>query len=186
MFKIGARLFSLLANPRKKLEKILPELVDLKLYLRQMDLSNPLDEIVRFFDRVSKWHDREAEIRYIWNVLKNGDYGQNGELIVAVCDLELHFRHAGREQYGWNRTKPGETVTEDKIYLGGIYGLFTLTVAQWRPKKDEEKGGWGFLNMEDLNAYDIVSLQAGEFMEKHRGKMIEDIECIQRKLGYKK
>ncbi|TSC75385.1 MAG: hypothetical protein G01um101430_480, partial [Parcubacteria group bacterium Gr01-1014_30] len=86
--------------------------------------------------------------------------GEHNEVLEKLRALQKYFENAGRDEYGWNRTKPGETVTADRVFLGNIYGLFTHPVPFWQQKKDEKKGGWGYSGMEHLNAYDVVSEQA--------------------------
>mgnify|MGYP001576040143 CR=1 FL=1 len=48
-----------------------------------------------------------------------------------------------------------------------------------KDKKDEKKGGWGFSGMEHLNAYDVVSQQARQFMTSHTGPMIAILNNLQ-------
>ncbi|MBS3166744.1 hypothetical protein J4403_00870 [Candidatus Woesearchaeota archaeon] len=61
---------------------------------------------------------------------------QVGPLLNKKQGRKLEFvireiRKAGRCEYGINRTRPGQDVTPDKVFLGDIYGLFTLPMTKW-------------------------------------------------------
>lgn len=43
----------------------------------------------------------------------------------------------GPDKYGMFRTIDINTMTIDDVYIGGVYGLNTLTIAQWEDYKDE-------------------------------------------------
>ena len=64
---------------------------------------------------------------------------------LAEC-MRLHkriwrrgFRNAnlGPDRYGMFRTDDINSMTIDEVYIGGIYGLNTLTIAQWEECKEE-------------------------------------------------
>lgn len=46
------------------------------------------------------------------------------------------LKAVGRDEFGTNRTQPGEDVTLDKIYLGNIFGLVTRTARAWSSDKE--------------------------------------------------
>lgn len=168
---IGKRVKAIFAKPERKLTALNQEFRELRQALQRVAESrDPLTEVVHFFDIVSKWHDRG--INDIIAEFKEVNYGQYDEMLKKLRTLQEHFVNAGRCEYGWNRTKPGEPVTAEKVFLGNIFGLWTKTVAYWKNQKDEQKGGWGFPGMDDLNAYDVVSRQARQFMASHTGPMI--------------
>lgn len=175
---IRKRVKAMFAKPERKLTAVMPELQQLKHVLQLASESrHPLTEILRFFDTVSRWHDRG--IGDLIAAFEEVNYGQYDEVLEKLRTLQKHFENAGRCEYGWNRTKRGETVTADKVFLGNIYGLFTHPVPFWRQRKDEKKGGWGYSGMENLNAYDVVSEQAQKFMVSHAGPMIAILNDLQ-------
>ena len=49
------------------------------------------------------------------------------------------FRNAnlGPDKYGMFRTKDINLMTINEVYIGGIYGLNTRTIAQWEDSKEE-------------------------------------------------
>lgn len=175
------RVSILRSSPKKQLKKLVPELMELSNELQRVQRaseSDPLCAIVPFFDQVSRWHDRSSEIRDLIKDFKKGNWGQYTPLIEALELLQNHFVNAGRDKSGWNRTQKGETVTEDRVFLGNIYGLFTHPVSFWKQRKDKKKGGWGFSGMEHLNSYDVVSQQASRFMLSHIGFMLRIIQIL--------
>ena len=178
--QLKKRLKAIFTKPEKRITALLPEFRQLRQTLQRASESrDPLTEIVHFFDKVSMWHDRG--ISDLTATFEKINYGQYNEVIKKLRTLQAHFINAGREPYGWNRTKHGETVTEDNVYLGNIYGLWTKTVRFWKQRKDEKKGGWGYSGMDHLNAYDVVSEQARKFMASHTGPMIaiiNDLEAV--------
>ena len=168
--------FSILrSSPKNKLKKLVPELMELSNELQKIQqVSDPLCAIVTFFDQISRWHDRSSEIRDLIKDFKEVNWGQYDLLIEALDLLQIQFFNAGRDKYGWNRTNRGETVTEDRVFLGNIYGLFTHPVSFWKQRRDEKKGGWGLSGMEHL----IVSQQASQFMLSHIGFMLRIIQIL--------
>jgi len=166
------------AKPERKLTALKTELFVLRRYLEEASKTNdPLTEIVSFFDVISKWHDRG--LKDVIMAFEVVNYGQYDEVLENLRTLDAHFSNAGRCQFGWNRTKRGERVTADRVFLGGINGLFTHPVSFWKQGKDEKKGGWGFRNMEHLNAYDVVSQQAKDFMDSHFSSMISIVKELE-------
>lgn len=184
------------SDPLVELKRLLPELRRFRGDLGRLGLrmdhhsmgDGGIREIVNFFNIVSFWYDRREEFYSIMQKLEklNVD-GRFVQLITNIDLLHVHICNAGRCEYGWNRTTAGEIVTEDKVFLGNIFGLFTHPVSYWKQGKDEKKGGWGFTNMEHLNAYDVVSSQAENFIHSHLDMIVElvnklDAECRDKKL----
>jgi len=163
---------------RKVLNKVRLELDRLRVYLdASRETDEPLNEIVIFFDEVSKVHDRGIDD--LVSAFKDANYnGRYNDVLEKLEILQRHLVSAGRAQYGWNRTKPGQTVTEENVFLGNIYGLFTHPVRFWKRTKDEKKGNWGYPNMESLNSYDVVSIQARDFVRNHADGMIPIIDYL--------
>lgn len=182
---IKKRMKAIFVKPERKLTAVKSELQQLRQALqRASETRDPLTEIVHFFDAVSRWHDRG--ICDLIAAFEEVNYGQYSEVLEKLQTLQKHFENAGRCECGWNRTKRGETVTADRVFLGNIYGLFTHPVPFWKQRKDEKKGDWegGWFDCEytrQRNAYDVVSDQARQFMASHTGQMIailNDLEAV--------
>lgn len=159
------------AHASKLLEAVQLELrKSLKVLDRITRSGDQLSSIVGFFNVVSIWHDRGFDdlITALEAINRGGKYSG---IILDLQTLSAHCQRA-RDPFGWNRTTKGQVVTDDNVFLGNVYGLFTKTVAYWRQQKDAPKGGWGYPKMEHLNAYDVVCRQAGEFLDAHCKPMI--------------
>jgi hypothetical protein len=143
--------------------------------------TEPLEEIVNFFDYVSKWHDRG--LHDFIELIKETNYGHFDQILKNLETLQLHFINAGRTDFGMNRTEKGQSVVPATVFLGNIYGLWTKPVSVWMQTKDRPKGGWGFSGMEHLNAYDVVSDQARSFMVSHIKPMISIINDLESTLA---
>lgn len=165
-----------------KLSSLATELGKLSGKLQSSDFARKqaLDRIVDFFDTISRWHDRDAELAAIIADLTalNRRHEYDG-VLRDLARLRLHFSNAGRDPYGWNRTKVGEAVTAEKVYLGNIFGLITKTVAYWKTTEGDRKDGWkggmwaGHPAVDGKNCYEVVSNQADQFMASHIGPIIE-------------
>jgi len=159
--KIVKMIKSVFVKPEKKLSALKPEIKQLRSTLQEISKSqDSLTGIVRFFNTVSEWHDRGINDLIV--AFESVNYGQYDRMLNELRILQEHFESAGRSQFGWNRTKQGETVTENNVFLGNIYGLLTKPVSFWKEKREEE---YAF-------GIDIVSKQAKEFMDSHTGPMI--------------
>lgn len=90
--------------------------------------------------------------------------------------LRMHVLHAGRALHGINRTKTGEVVTVNNVYLGNVYGLTTRPVAEWlHPSHKMPLPG-----STAQSAYGIVTKQAESFMESHIPSLIKLIDTLER------
>lgn len=171
---IRKRVKAIFVKPERELVLVKPKLQELRCTLQYASNSEyPLVAIVEFFDAVSRWHDRG--ISDLIAAFEGVNYGQYGELLEKLRILQRHFVDAGRQKHGWNRTKYGERVTADNVFLGDN------RVSSWKQRKDMPRGDWGFPGMEEKSDYDVVSEQAREFMTSHAGPMItiiRDLEAV--------
>lgn len=165
----------LISDPRTKLAAIMPELIELRNFLSWVEEEDSLYNIVRFFERTSPWHDRG--LRDVIEDFTRVNYGQWNEVIAALDALEELFMYSGRSEYGWNRTKPGERVTENNVFLGDVHGLFTHPVRYWIKKKDEAKGAHP--DFPNMNAYNLVFGQAQRIIRSHARPMIDLISKVE-------
>jgi len=179
-----------IAMAKAKIAEILPDLLNLQLKLKSVrsalviDSSEKLDLLVEFFNLTSPWHDRG--LYDITNLLR----GVPCPTLRVLEKLDVHFEQAGRNKYGWNRTMRGERVTADKVWLGGICGLFTLTIPDWQEGKDSPKNYWDGTGWENycrgMNSYDMICKTAIGFMQSHLDPMIDLIEAISKERSLSK
>jgi hypothetical protein len=114
-------------RPLSKLRQLLPELKSLKRDLESIDKNDrePIKILVNLFNTIAPWHDQKP-FEQITICLKKFS-NRYSKLLANINELEAHIINAGRDEYGLNRTVPGQTVTLDNVYLGNIYGLWTKT-----------------------------------------------------------
>jgi hypothetical protein len=161
----------------RKLRAELPALIRLSIALGSLPKEHyePLDRIVALFNLVSPWYDRLDELRCRLNFSSDTEIGKKIE------ELFQQFENVGRCQYGWNRTKKGQIVTHDDVFLGNVYGIWTFNVAQIMGWKNEDKKiTWGYDFGEPVNVYDIISRwQALPFIRSHSEKIVDLIKEIE-------
>lgn len=142
--------------------------------------DEPLARLIEFFNVVSPWHDRE--IGGIIAELKETGNGQYDQVLESLTSLNHHIHACGRREYGWNRTKPGELVTLNTVWLGDIYGLWTKQASFWLSRKDEPKGGWSHYDPNQYfkvrNSYDVIADHVSRFMQDHADSMIEIMTAV--------
>ncbi|MEO5635146.1 MAG: hypothetical protein ABIS26_00320 [Candidatus Paceibacterota bacterium] len=154
----------------------LPSLRRELLEIAELAKSNALTAIVRFFNTTSIWQDRD--LATIVRELKDVGDQKNAAAVESLGKLFEQFRMTGRAQYGWNRTEKGQLVTEDDVYLGNIWGIWTFNVSYWREvgKRNDPKGTHGYAEKGNYfstrNTYDIICDQAREFIDDHTPVMV--------------
>jgi hypothetical protein len=160
----------------KALQELKPALVELDRQLEQVgQISNPIDRIVRFFDTVSRFNDQQqgskTSVDTVIDAFRRVNGGKHEETIKALETLRSHFNNSGRQEFGMNRTKPGEPVTGDKVYLGNVYGRWTFTANDWQQK----------LSRDDANTREdkqVIEGQAKGFVDSHLGPMHRIIKAL--------
>lgn len=162
--ELGKRINAIRHNPNKKLTILMPELLKMKSGIQDaMAVSDPLEGIVDFFNAVNPVFDRVREITETIDAFDAANYGdRHKQLLKQLTLLRTHVRNAGRDRSGMNRTKTGELTTAHTVFLGDIWGLFTLTAFYWKTTpEDGTKCGNG------LTASENIRLQAKNFMQSH-------------------
>lgn len=171
MLKAIRNFFQPLA-PLATLVATMPALRRLKnnlLEVKKSNGKNPLDWIINFFNIVSPWHDRG--LTEIVRSLEEAGPLYTG-FLEQVRLLQAHFVTAGRQQFGWNRTERGQMVGPQDVFLGNRRGLNTKSVSFWKGEKNNGN-----------DAYEIVCVQARDFMSGHVTGMIEAIDRLEEMLA---
>ncbi len=176
-------ILSFLTNPKKKaLEGLKPNLAILKAKLEQikqnMERNNTTTfrQVVDLFNAVSIQHDTINVYTKQLTQLQDTKCTDEAETLSVLIK---HIINAGRNQYGINRTKMGETVTGGNTYWRPIFGLHTKTLNYWEGCKNNPKGGWGYPGMDNLNEFDVIENDVKKFTKSHVEPMIRLIEKIE-------
>lgn len=174
-------------NPAQELKRVTRDLSiladDIQLLLHPSRLDR-CAVLVEFFGLTSPWHDRGLHglVAKLQQVNWRGQYDAT---IEQLRQLQSLFEQSGRNPYGWNRTKPGEDVTEQNVYLGNIFGIWTFTIAHFRAdqndcKNPRKSSGWECKNLENKNAFEVVSeYQARPFVQKNGKAILKAIKAIE-------
>ena len=154
---------------KRVLAELKPQLSQLRKDIDLVTSLQSLDGIVKYFIVLAPWSEEKINSVLI--------RAHDSALLAAQPDIQVQtlkqllsiFDDAKGTDYGMNRTRRDESVSAHSIYLGGINGLFTKTVFFWKNRQCDKKGGWGkgSAAMEMMNAYDIVSLQAQEYVNRN-------------------
>ncbi len=130
--------------------------------LLQQDLAalieqniNPMTILVQFFSLTSPVADQMDET-YDMQAFLDKDQ------LYKLRSLREIFQCMGRSPYGINRTKPGEPVDSSKVYLGGIWGIFTDSISEWNRAQSA-----GELTGLHKNTYATLQGFAKQFMKNN-------------------
>ncbi len=162
---------------RKSLSQVSPALQALDADLAKVaNVSDPISRLVQFFEAVSTFNDKQEQTPVNVGVAatafrKANDQGQYAQTVEALESLQTHFRQAGREPYGINRTQPGEHVTENNVYLGNVFGLWTFTASDWRAKLSRD-------DAQTKENKQIIEGQAAGFVKSHLEPMRKLIATV--------
>ncbi len=122
--------------------------------------------IVGFFQITSKYHDDFSEV--IWKIACQGGTLKDEKKDKFLSDLSRFFDNTGRCEYGWNRTKKGEVVTEDNVYINPKIPLDeyfnTRTVRQHLERRNASRNEVDFILKDHLKGI----LNETEFFEREQ------------------
>lgn len=186
LFKIAqAQLWSVVfpaKNDLKKIENDLNSLQKEMLEISKMD--NKVEAIIRLFKVISPIQDKGGFSQTIFTLQKK-NYGQLDQTISALEVLQKHFKNAGREPYGLNRTKQYEEVTSAKVFLGDVFGIWTKPASYWLENQEKCKNEKHYDASKDPNNpvsvwYLINDYQAGSFVKSHTEGILEQISILKK------
>ena len=170
-------IFSPAVNDLKKIEN---DLNFLKKEIEEiLKMDNKVEAIIRLFNVISPLEDKGGFSQTI-SKLQKKNYGQLDQIISALEVLQLHFKNAGRSEYGFNRTKVVEEVTSAKVFLGDVFGIWTKPASYWLANQEEcKKTLRRDVSKDPENPvstwYLINDYQAGRFVKSHTDGILKQI-----------
>ena len=186
---IAARIQAALGNPKKDIQAIMPTLVSLEKEIIEIQkMPNKVEAIVRLFQVISPVQDSGGFSQTIFQIAEK-NYGQLDEVLEALGALQNHVKKAGRDEYGMNRTKPGEQVTTANVYLGNVFGIWTQPASYWLENKessDLRPVNGAVVEKENrlASAWECISeYQAGNFIRSHVDDMLEKIGILKKEFA---
>ncbi len=129
--------------------------------------SDGITEITAFFDAVSSFQDAADIDPLIAKIAEHNRNGHYNELLEKLILLRTHVINAGRDIYGYNRTRRGQHVTDNDVHLGNVDGYWTKTVAYIKTKRQEEPEYYARMNR-----------QAMQFMTSHSTPIFKCLGAI--------
>jgi len=185
MSKITARFKALFSNPSKDIKAINDQLTMLKSEMERIKaMPNKVEAIIELFRVISPLQDTGGFSQTV-SKLQEKNYGQIDTAIAALQSLQKHFSNAGRDEFGMNRTKPGEAITAANVWLGDVFGIWTKSAQFWLENQERfEKDLREDLTTKSskpASTWDCInSYKAGSFVENHTGGIINQVSILQK------
>lgn len=153
---------------------------------RIQGIDNYVKAIVELFKVISPILDQGGFIEEI-SKLERRSKGKYAKQIEALHSLHYQLYNSGRDIYGMNRTKNGEEVTADKVFLGNCYGIWTITAAFLLENEKKLKSDAFILpDYKDDSGnpasvwYQINNLQCKSLVKHETMMIIRNIEIIKK------
>lgn len=141
--------------------------------LRQAELNDdPLTALVESLRNLSRWQNGDDFIKAF------KEQNNNPVTLKKLKKLQIHFKQAGYDRKGFNWVKPGQRVTDKKVYLEYKdqkydFILPKQSVDFWK----KEKTGSGIYG---IGAYNAICRQAKEVFKDYIVPIIKIIESIKK------
>ncbi len=185
MKKVISYFKSVISPASKNLKRIQKDLLTLEKEMREISqMDNKVLAIIRLFQVISPLQDKGGFSQTIFK-LQEKNYGQIDKIISALESLQKHIAHAGRSEFGINRTKRDEEITAAKVFLGDVFGIWTKPASYWlqnQTKLEQEDSG---ANPKEGCGREFISVwycindyQAKTFVDSHTKGILEQISIL--------
>lgn len=160
-----------------------PQLMELEAKFKNIQKENDkFSTLINLFDLMSKMEDEKSfqeELKFL-EKRNNEKFETKTKALSILC---LHIARCGRQKYGMNRTDYGETVTAEKVFLGDIFGIFTLSVSQCFKKekqlKEEKRHDLAKDSNNPPSSWDLLhDHQVAPFVRSHTKEPLEKIAVL--------
>lgn len=130
---------------QKGISRIIEQFNEKITLFEQKRTDNDIERIVLLFQTMSPLHDLEKElfdevlptlIRKRLFMSKSA-FEKRRKLYDELIILRNCLRNMGRDYYGMNRTKSGEEVLYEHVYLGDVFGVWTKPAHYWLKNKEK-------------------------------------------------
>jgi len=159
--KIRKRILSFFSSNSVK-EELEEKARNSLLALEGLKGTRPL-QLVEFYQIVSPWCDRSAELYQLERSLARIDYGQYNKAREALVALAAQDERA---PYGVNRAISGEIPTAENVFLGNRCGLWTKTVAYWEATRAEYTTQPAAIGLPHPTVMEVIDAQASTFLNQ--------------------
>lgn len=139
--------------------EVIKKVEELNAIINSTTYKNSLDMLVEFFKITSVLHDELKNIKTM-RTKKKYLFFSDSEIEIEKSIFCRNIVRAGRNLSGFNRTSPGEEVSSDHIFLGGIHVLLPLTVSKAKNLEETDPKSYHYLLSQ---AYDMILSYKGIF-----------------------
>ncbi len=177
---------AIFSSPKKDIESAVAELEQIVNSLLEINKNpNKVEAIVDFFNVTSPVQDRRAFEPVIASLKRRNYNSKTEETITCLEQVNTHISRGGRCEFGFNRTKKGEVVTSENVFLGDVFGIWTKTAHYWLEGKNSFENqlvnGPLLKNGEQASVWDCInSYQCGSFIETHTKGLAEKLELLKK------
>ncbi len=156
------------------------------LFVDVASAKNHIYAIWYLFKFTSKWQDINMIPEAITYFKTKKDIKKYENILKLLNLMSNTLNNAGRCEHGYNRTKKGEEVTLDKIYLGDVFGIWTNKASFWLAREEEMKNqGSGAIPTEASGLefisvwYCINNYQCESFVKGHMDNLMIQVPKLQ-------
>ncbi len=165
-----------------KMQSKLEDLENMLLSVEKID--NKIWAIINLFQVISQLQDEGGFDQEV-EILNNHKSRKTEEHLIALQNLQKHIQAAGRDLYGMNRTQKGERVFADKVFLGGIFGVWTDTAKYFLDNREKLENDFPenvSKNLEKpISTWGIIhDYQCGNFVKEHINGLKRQIAVLKK------
>lgn len=128
--------------------------------LQGSDGTIPLN-LVRFYQVVSPWCDRSAELYQLERALARIDYGQHNKARDALVALAAREE---RDLCGVNRTSQGQLPSRETTFLGNRWEIWTQSVSRWDSQRTLLAAQPAIIGQPQPTVMEVIDAQASELL----------------------
>ena len=130
--------------------------------------QNKVQALINYYSLLEFIENNQLGKAYLKKLESRNFFGFNKKKIKI---LKSFLTNESRDEFGYNRSKPGKSVSAHDIYLGDVYGIWTKTASYFISNKEkfmnEDSGvpNLGDSNLEFISVWYIINGQAEGLLE---------------------
>ena len=115
------------------------------------------DYAIRFFNITTAFQDK--------HLLKDGLLHDTESFDI----FKKHIYNTGRQMDGWVRSHPGEKVTEDNVFLGNVFGIWTFNISKFKEfdRRHSEENNEYVQNDRNFTKWSVQIYQLQDYLKSH-------------------
>lgn len=115
------------------------------------------DYAIRFFNITTAFQDK--------HLLKDGLLHDTESFDI----FKKHIHNTGRNMDGWVRSHPGEKVTEDNVFLGNVFGIWTFNIRKFKEfdRRDSKENNKYVQDDRNFTKWSVQIYQLRDYLKSH-------------------